>query len=334
MPDAANSNNNKTKPNGSKSSGAKPTENKNAFIHYLEHHQKIAKNTLFQLGQQPLTTSFTCFVIGIALVLPVLLSVLLANLEDINKNWDGSPQITLLLKKGLPSLDAGVLADKISEKQSVSSSLFIDNEQALTDFKARFEFTDAIEFLDENPLPHAIIVRLSSDISLLTDIEQLRDSLLTLPEVESALLDAAWVQRLQSITRLVERAVWVIATMLSLTVVLVLGNTIRLAIENRKEEIIVVKLVGGTNPFVRRPFLYMGVLLGLGSSIVAWCLIHWVIYILNEPIQTFASSYQFDFSLSGLTFISTLFLLLFGLSLGWLSAWLAVRKHLDEIEPS
>tara|TARA_R110002072_G_scaffold57188_1_gene147246 strand:- start:12847 stop:13815 length:969 start_codon:yes stop_codon:yes gene_type:complete len=317
-----------------KSSGAKPTENKNAFKHYLEHHQKVAKSTLIQLSQHALTTSFTCFVIGIALVLPVLLSVLLANLEDINKNWDGSPQITLLLKKGLPSLDAGVLAGKILEKQSVNSSLFIDNEQALADFKTRFEFTDAIEFLDENPLPHAIIVRLNPEISSLSAIEQLRDSLVTLPEVDSAILDAAWVQRLQSITRLVERAVWIIATMLSLTVVLVLGNTIRLAIENRKEEIIVVKLVGGTDPFVRRPFLYMGVFLGLGASIVAWCLIQWVIYILNEPIQALSLSYQFEFSLSGLTFLSTLFLLIFGLSLGWLSAWLAVRRHLDEIEPS
>lgn len=322
------------KPNATKSSGAKPTENKNAFTHYIENHQKVAKSTLIQLCQNPLTSFFTCFVIGIALVLPVLLSVLLANVEDINKNWDGSPQITLLLIKGLPSLDAGVLADKISEKQSVKSSTFVDNEQALADFKSRFEFTDAIEFLDENPLPHAIIVRLNPEISSLTAIEQLRDSLVTLPEVDSAILDAAWVQRLQSITLLIERAVWVIATMLSLTVVLVLGNTIRLAIENRKEEIIIVKLVGGTNPFVRRPFLYMGVFLGLGASLIAWCLIHWVIYILNEPIQALSLSYQVDFSLSGLTFISTLFLLIFGLSLGWLSAWLAVRRHLDEIEPS
>lgn len=317
-----------------KTSGARPAESKNALKHYFEHHQKTAKNTFSQLIQKPITNIFTCFVIGIALVLPVLLSVLLVNIEDINKHWDGSPQITLLLKKGLPSLDAGVLADTISKKQSVSSSQFIDNEQALSDFKTRFEFTDAIEFLDENPLPHAIIVRLSKTITSISDIEQLRDSLVTLPEVESAILDSTWVQRLQSITLLVEKSVWVIAVMLSLTVILVLGNTIRLAIENRKEEIIVVKLVGGTDPFVRRPFLYMGIFLGLGASVIAWGLIHWVIYLLNEPIEALALSYQLEFSLSGLTFKSTLFLLIFGLSLGWISAWLAVRRHLDEIEPN
>mgnify|MGYP003632066603 CR=1 FL=1 len=317
-----------------KSSGARPAESKNAVQHYFENHKKVAKSTFLQLVHQPLTTAFTCLVIGIALVLPALLSVLLTNIESINKHWDGSPQITLLLKKGVPRLDAGVLAERIAQKQSVSTSKFIDNEQALTDFKSRFEFTDAIEFLDENPLPHAIIVRLSPALTAISDIEQLRDSLLTLPEVDSAILDAAWVQRLQSISRLVERAVWVIAIMLSLTVVLVLGNTIRLAIENRKEEILVVKLVGGTDPFVRRPFLYMGLILGLGSSIIAWCLIHWVIFLLNEPIEALALSYQFEFSLSGLTFLSTLFLLIFGISLGWLSAWLAVRRHLDDIESS
>lgn len=316
-----------------KASGARPAEKSHFLKHYVENHQKVAKTTFFQIVKQPLTSLFTCFVIGVALVLPVLLSVLLNNLATINQHWDGSPQITLLLKKGVPSLDAGMLAKEIGKKQSIASSHFIDKESALNDFKQRFEFKEAIEFLDENPLPHVIIVRLHPEIHQLETIKQLRDSLVSLPEVDSAILDAVWVQRLQSITLLVERAVWVIATILSLTVILVLGNTVRLAIENRKEEIVVVKLVGGTDAFVRRPFLYMGLFYGLGSSIVAWCLSHWVIYLLNEPIQTLASSYQLDFSLSGLSFLSTLFLLIFGLTLGWLSAWLAVRKHLDDIEP-
>jgi cell division transport system permease protein len=316
-----------------KASGARPAESTHFLKHYFENHRKVAKATFLQLVRQPITTIFTCFVIGVALVLPVLLSVLLHNLASVNQQWDGSPQITLLLKKGVPALDAGILAEDIGKRQSIASSTFIDKELALEDFKKRFEFNDAIEFLDENPLPHVIVVRLQSAIQQLETIEALRDSLVAIPEVDSAILDAAWVQRLQSITLLVERAAWIIATILSLTVILVLGNTVRLAIENRKEEIVVVKLVGGTDPFVRRPFLYMGLYYGLGSSILAWCLVHWVIYLLNEPIHALAASYQLEFSLSGLTFISTLFLLLFGLALGWLSAWLAVRKHLDDIEP-
>ncbi len=316
-----------------KASGARPAEKTHFLEHWAQHHRKVARATFIQLVKQPFTSIFTCFVIGVALVLPVLLSVLLSNLSHINQAWDGSPQITLLLKKGVPSLDAGVLANQIEAKAHVSSSVLIDKDAALEDFKQRFDFSDAIDFLDENPLPHVIIVRLNINTGELDLIETLRDQLIKLPEVDSAILDSAWVQRLHALTELVQSAVWIIATILSLTVILVLGNTIRLAIENRKEEIVVMKLVGGTDAFVRRPFLYMGLFFGLGSSIMAWCLTHWVLYLLNEPIETLAQSYQFDFSLSGLNFISTLSLLIFGLSLGWLSAWLAVRKHLGDIEP-
>lgn len=317
-----------------KSTGARPASSPHFITRYLAHHRKVAKATVFTLFKQPFSTFFTCFVIGTALVLPVLLTALLANLASVNQHWDGAPQITLLLKKGVPSLDGGLLAERIKERNHVASSQFIGKEQALTDFKTRFDFKDAIAFLDENPLPHVIIVRLATKIDDLVIIEALRDSLLMIPEVDSALMDAAWVQRLNAITQLIERAVWVIAVILSLTVILVLGNTIRLAIENRKEEIIVIKLVGATDAFVRRPFLYMGTYLGLGASIVAWFLIQWSIYLLNVPIQSLASSYQLDFDLSGLTLLATLFLVIFGLSLGWLSAWLAVKKHLDDIEPT
>ena len=129
---------------------------------------------------------------------------------------------------------------------------------------------------------------------------------------------------------MLQRAVSVIGIMLGLVVILVLGNTIRLAIENKKEEIIVIKLVGGTDGFVRRPFLYMGVLYGFGASLFAWLLLIIIIVILNQPVQALASSYQSNFSLSGLDFESTLLLFLIGTGLGWFSSWLAVRKHLDD----
>jgi len=317
-----------------RSSGARAANPPSALNNYFSHHSKVAKATLKTQLQTPLATFFTCAVIGIALVLPSLLTVLLGNVQSLNQGWDGSAQITLLLKKGVPALDGGVLAETISKKQSIKSSQFIDNDSALASFKKRFEFADAVEYLDENPLPHVILVRPDDSIKQVEHIEQLKESLLKYPEVESAILDVMWVQRLQSITDVLQRAVWVIASMLSLAVILVLGNTIRLAIENRKEEIIVVKLVGGTDAFVRRPFLYMGIFLGFGASIIAWILIHIILYMLNEPIEALALSYQSNFSLSGLGFESTLFLFVLGLGLGWFSSWLAVRKHLDDIEPT
>ena len=316
-----------------KSSGARPAPPPSAASNYFSQHSKVAKTTFSSLLASPLASLFTCAVLGIALVLPALLTALLSNVESLGQDWDGSAKITLLLKKGVPTLDGETLAHDISKKQSVASSEFIDNDSALTSFKTRFEFANAVEYLDENPLPHVIVVHPAEALSTIAHIEQLKGSLSAYPEVDSAILDVVWVKRLQSITHMLQRAVSVIGIMLGLVVILVLGNTIRLAIENKKEEIIVIKLVGGTDGFVRRPFLYMGVLYGFGASLFAWLLLIIIIVILNQPVQALASSYQSNFSLSGLDFESTLLLFLIGTGLGWFSSWLAVRKHLDDIEP-
>lgn len=317
-----------------KSSGARAAAPQSATSHYLTHHKKVAKTTFNSLIKTPIASLFTCTVLGIALVLPALLTTLLSNIESIGKDWDGSAQITLLLKKGVPLVDGQELSNNIAKRSTVVSSQFVDNESALTRFKERFEFADAVEYLDINPLPHVIIVRPSEALTTIEHIEQLKESLITFPEVDDAILDIVWVKRLQSIINMLQSAVTVIGSMLALVVILVLGNTIRLAIENRKEEIIVIKLVGGTDGFVRRPFLYMGVFYGFGASLVAWILLIVVITILNGPVEALANSYQSNFSLSSLSFESTLMLFLLGTGLGWFSSWLAVRKHLDDIEPS
>jgi cell division transport system permease protein len=317
-----------------KSSGARPSPAPSAASNYVSHHKEVAKSSWSSLLKTPISSLLTCMVIGIALVLPALLTTLLDNIESLGEDWDGTAEITLLLKKGVPLIDGESLANTILKKQSVIESRFIDNDKALVSFKERFKFADAVDYLDENPLPHIIIVRPSEALASIEHIEQLKTSLSTYPEVDSAILDVVWVKRLQSITNMLQRAVSLISIMLGLVVVLVLGNTIRLAIENKKEEIVVVKLVGGTDAFVRRPFLYMGIFFGFGASLVAWLLLMVVIYILNEPVQALALSYQSNFRLSGLGFESTLWLFLIGTGLGWFSSWLAVRKHLDDIEPN
>lgn len=324
----------KTSSKTAATTGARIADKPSTVKTYLTNHRKTSKITLVKLFDQPLASFFTCAVIGIALVLPTLLAILLHDVQSVHHNWDGSAQITLFLKKGVPALDGGILSEKISSRPSITSSQFVDNDSALIEFKQRFELQDAVDYLDENPLPHVILVRPDKSLKSIKHIEQIKESLLKFPEVEGALLDVMWVQRLNSITKVLERAVWVIALMLALAVVLILGNTIRLAIESRKEEIAVVKLVGGTDAFVRRPFLYMGVFFGLGGSIVAWVLINLTLYMLGSPIEELARSYQSTFSLSGFNFESTLLLLVSGMSLGWLGAWLAVRKHLDDIEPT
>ena len=314
--------------------GAHVSSAPNAFKSYLNNHLKVSKLSIKDQLDRPFASFFTCSVIGIALVLPTLLAILLSNIQSTDIDWDGSAQITLFLKKDISALDAGVIADQLEKKDNVESSHFVSKQAALIEFKARFAMDSVIDYLDDNPLPHAIIISPSAELANISHIEALKDRLLKIPEVESALLDVLWVQRLQSISSFVEKAIYLVAIMLAIAVLLILGNTIRLAIENRKEEIAVLKLVGGTTPFICRPFIYMGMFFGLGGSIIAIILIHIILAILYGPVEELAASYQSDFDLSGLNFESTLLLLVIGATLGWLGSWLAVRKHLDEIEPT
>lgn len=331
---ATNKGSGKNKSAGKSVSGAKPQAKANPVTSYLNNHKKVAKATLEQHKARPIASFFTCSVVGIALVLPALLAILLGNLQSAKLNWDGNAQITLFLKQGIPELDAGVLAQNIEARGNVLDASFVHNASALEELKTLFKMEDALAHLDENPLPHTIVVTPDPLLKDLTQIERLSQQLEALAEVDHALLDALWVQRLHSITQFLERGVWLIAIMLAIAVLLIVGNTIRLAIENRREEIIVLKLVGGTDQFVCRPFLYSGMFLGLGGSLIAIILIQITIFLLNGPIETLAQSYQSQFTLSGLNFESTLFLLVFGIGLGWLGSWLAVHKHLDEIEPT
>jgi len=318
----------------SKHTGARTAIQASPLTNFVNHHFKVAKTTLRAQLNAPFATFFTCAVIGVALVLPILLSLLLSNLQAVNQHWDGSAQITLVLKQDVTALQGGVLSDTLSKKEHIKSSEFVDKGRALIEFKARFKFADALDFLDENPLPNVILVRPDKSFKTVEEVSTLKEILMRESGVESALLDVVWVQRLQSITQVLQKGLWIIVGMLGLIVTLVLGNTIRLAIENRKDEIVVMKLVGATHAFVRRPFLYMGMLFGFGGGVIAWFLVQGVIVILNQPIRELAHSYQSDFSLPVMDFGSTLILLIISVGLGWFSSWLAVHKHFDEIEPT
>ena len=316
------------------SSGAQTASKPNPFKSYFSNHLKVSKLSFKEQTDRPIATLLTCSVIGVALVLPTLLLIVLSNIQSADIRWDGSAQITLFVAQQHSKLEAGTFANELAKHPDISETRLVDNEQALEEFKARFALDDVIDFLDENPLPHAILVTPEEHLNSINAIERLKLLLLKREEVESAQLDALWIKRLQSITSFLEKAVLLIALMLAIAVLLILGNTIRLAIENRKEEIAVLKLVGGTRAFVCRPFLYMGLLYGLGGSVIAAIVTQISLVVLYAPIRELAASYQSNFSLSGLGLESTLLLIVCGTGLGWLGAWLAVHRHLDEIEPT
>ena len=190
---------------------------------------------------------------------------------------------------------------------------------------------DVLASLDENPLPDLVLVTPASQGG--EAASALREELQATPEVAQAVLDMEWLQRLNSLMELSRRLVLAVGGLLVLGVVLILGNTIRLAIESRREEIVVVKLVGGSNAFVRRPFLYTGLWYGVGGGVFAATLVALSLWFLSAPVDQLAALYQSGFQLSGLGIMGALNLVILGGLLGLTGAWLAVARHLVEIEP-
>src|SRR5690606_28995191 len=303
------------------------------FDAYLDHHRQVARDSLRRLLQRPLGSLVTWAGIAIALALPAGLFALLSNVEQLGQHWSGTPRITLYLDLRVGETEAYRLQQSLQQRKDVAEVAYISPQAALAEFRQQSGLGEAIDYLDENPLPPVLVVTPAADLASAAAVEALLKELQNLAQVGRAQLDMDWVKRLYSLMTLVERLAWALGIMLAAAVLLVVGNTIRLNIENRREEIVVIKLVGGTDAFVRRPFLYTGLWYGLGGGILAWILVFFWILWLSGPVEELARLYFMEFDLEGLGLEATLTLLFGGMALGWVGAWLAVRRHLSAIEP-
>ena len=296
---------------------------------WRDHHSLSAADSLRRVLEHPGSSLLTWLVIGIALALPAALNVALENAREISGNWDSPAQISLFLNQSATREMAQSLQSELVGRGDVASARLVDKTAALAEFAELSGFADVVASLDENPLPNLVLVTPATGV----EPSDLQSELVVLDAVEQAVLDMAWVQRLNNLMDLSRRLVLGLAGILVLGVVLILGNTIRLAIENRREEIVIVKLVGGSNAFVRRPFLYTGLWYGVGGGLFAALLVLAALFFLDEPVRNLARLYQSSFELSGIGLIGSLQLVLLGGLLGLLGAWLAVSRHLGAIEP-
>ncbi len=300
---------------------------------WVLHHRQTAKESARRLIKAPWSTFTTCLVLGIALALPSGLYVLLKNVENLSAGWQGAAQITLYLRDAVSDAQGQKLAARLSSRDTIAAADYVAREQTLAEFKQQSGFGDIIDSLDSNPLPAVISVVLADVPDLPKLSEKLLAELDQLEAVESAQLDLAWLQRLYQMMELGRRFAWVLATLLALGVVLIIGNTIRLSIESRRAEIVIVKLVGGTNAFVRRPFLYYGLWYGFGGALCASLVLLIAYYWLQTPLTALASLYADEAEFSGLGVRDTLLMWLAACVLGVFGAWLAVARHLGAIEP-
>ena len=302
------------------------------LVAWLSHHQRVSLSTLAELLGNPFTSLMTWLVIGIALGLPLILYVVLQNVSSISGDWGGKPRVAIFLAQEV-TLELGqALAVEIGQRDDIEETVFVSSARALQEFQRRSGFGDVLSTLDRNPLPHVIeVVPVNPDPFVLGKLVSAWEVNML---VENVSVDLQWLERLFALLVFAERLVTALAIVLGLGVMLVMGNTIRLAIESRRQEIEVIKLVGGTDAFVRRPFLYLGFWYGLGGAVTAFFLLQTSLYFLSTPVEMLAQSYRDDFALQGPGFLGNLLLLVSGSILGIIGSVLAVSRHLADIEPA
>lgn len=300
---------------------------------WLERHLQTLVGSLGRLWQQPFSTLLTILVIAVALALPACLNVLVHNVRAASGDWRNALDISVYMKPGTSLPDTQQLAGRLRARQDVGEVTVIPADAALAEFRKGSGFGDALDALKENPLPHALIVRPGTEFRGPARVETLRQEIGKMQGVDLVQLDTAWVTRFNAILDVVRRVIWLAAGLFALGILVIVGNTIRLDIENRRDEIEVTKLVGGSNAFVRRPFLYNGFWYGLGGGLFAGLMVTAVIAVLADPVQRIAGLYGSDFQLQGLGPLEWLTLVLGGIALGWLGSFIVATRELRGIEP-
>ncbi|MGC3981780.1 MAG: permease-like cell division protein FtsX [Steroidobacteraceae bacterium] len=299
---------------------------------WLSRHLQTLIGSLGRLSQQPMATLLTVLVMGIALALPACLNVLVKNAQAASGSWDRALDVSIYLKPSVDADAAARLVAKLKQRSDIKAVELIKADTALQEFREHSGFGAALEALTDNPLPNTLVV---TPVETVTpdSLKALSAELGALPDVDVVQLDTDWVQRYLAMLDTLRRMVTLVAVLLAVGVVVIVGNTIRLDIQNRRDEIEVTKLVGGSDAFVRRPFLYCGVWYGLGGGLLAWIVVVVSVALLAGPVQRIAGLYGSSFSLSGLGFLGGLELLLLGGLLGWLGSYVAATRHLRAIEP-
>ncbi len=300
---------------------------------WLRHHRQELSKSFSELLATPATSLMTITVLAIALALPAGLQVFLKNTQQLTPSFDKASRISLYLKLNTAEIVVRKLVNNLSMRQDIIKVEKISPKQGLKEFEQRSGFGDALKYLDKNPLPYILVVTPSAAYAAAESAQTLLSELKKLRLVDKAQLDLEWIKRLHAMMDLAQRVVQALGVIFALAVILVVGNTIRLAIQNRRDEIKVIKLVGATNHFIRRPFLYSGIWFGLGGALLAWLMVIITLSFLKEPVAHLAQTYASQFQLSGMSFKEVFILLASGATLGWLGSWTAVTRHINKIEP-
>ena len=309
-----------------------PVRSSGAFSIWLARHAGTSIASLGRLVRHPFSSLMIVLVIAVTLALPAAINLIVKNVRSISGGWDNALDFAVFLKQELSESEAEGLARLIQQRADVDSVEFISSEQALSEFKEQSGFGRALDELPDNPLPHTLVVRPSPGNTGPSMI-LLQEELENLPETEHVQVDTEWVQRFHAILDIVRQAVAIGAALLGVAIVVIIGNTIRLDIENRRNEIEVTKLIGATNAFVRRPFLWTGFWYGLFGGLMALALVYYGLFLLQGPVARLAGLYQSNIAIAAMSLAEAAAIVGVGVFLGLFGSWFTAARHMRRIEP-
>jgi cell division transport system permease protein len=301
---------------------------------YFARHAQTLIGSLGRIVNQPFATLMTMGVVAVALALPLLLNLFLTNVRSATGNWNDAFDLSVYMDKRASANRVTSWAKQFRRGGDVSAVRIITADQAMAEFRDDSGFGKALDALSDNPLPDTLVITPTLIASTPQGTDALKGAIAAMADVQTVQLDTDWVKRLHAMLDILRRVVVLTGGLLGAGVVLIVGNTIRLDILNRRTEIEVMKLVGASDGFARRPFLYSGIWYGLGGGLLALILVAIAAAVLNKPVEGLAKLYGSQFHLQGLPFTTGVGVLVLSVGLAWLGSWLAATRHIRGIEPT
>ncbi len=303
------------------------------FVTFWLHHAQQCIGSLGELARYPFASLMTMAVLGLSLTLPATLYVIVKNTDSVGANFQNASEITVFLRQDLDDQAVTTFAKRIELNPAVAEIKLIEKEAALAEFREQSGFGEALETLDSNPLPDVLLVTPHANHRAPAAAEALLQELKQQREVDEARLDVGWLQRFEAIVQLIRDGFLGLALLLCIAVVLIVGNTIRLNISSKRDEIMVMKLVGATDAYIQRPFLYTGLWYGIVGGIITWLATAALLWWLSGAVRSIADLYESQFRLMGLNLAEMGVIWGLAIGLGLLGSHIAVRKHVRAIEP-
>jgi cell division transport system permease protein len=292
------------------------------------------RDSLVRLRRTPFASLMTVLVIGVALAMPAILQMFVQNARAATGRWDSAVDLSAYLATGIEVQQRDALVATLAGRADVAGVTVIDSDAALADFREHSGFGDALDALDSNPLPTTLVITPAPAHRDSEALAALAAAVGEIEGVELVQLDTEWVKRFHAMLDVVRRATLLAGILLAVAVLVIVGNTIRMEIQHRREEIEIVKLIGASDGFIRRPFLYSGLWYGLAGGLMAAFLVLSITQALGGPVARLSGLYGSDFALQGLSLRQFAALAGAGAALGLVGSWITTTRHMRRIEPS